>query len=147
MVYAFELPVPVKVLKFFVENQRKKITIEEVASCVGESEGDVCRVLNKLVEKELVVKDHELYYYEHTPRSKDLADKMFMLYEKVKKPAKEQIFKDLVSEMFMRPDILEKRLKEEGFTPEEIEELLEEEIEKLMGKKMTNLKILHYQYR
>ncbi|MDY6965356.1 MAG: hypothetical protein SVM80_05215 [Halobacteriota archaeon] len=147
MVSTIELPAPVKILKFFSERERKKLTIEEVASGVCEPVDGVCRALDKLVEKELVIKESEVYYYVQTSRSKDLVTKMVTLYEKVKKPPKEEIFKELVSEMFLRPDILEKRLEEEGFDPEEIEELLEEEIEKIMGKKMTNLKILHYQHR
>jgi len=140
---SFELPLPVKILRFFTDNGSKRLTIGEVASIVEESEDGVKKILEGLVKRNLLVQEEESYYYEETPQSKELADKVLQVYEKARKPPKEEIFKELVSNMKVNPYSLEKRLIEEGFTSEEAEELMVKELDKLVSEKMPRFKALH----
>ena len=142
-----EIPAPVKVLKYFFDNKKKRVTEQEIVITIGESKDRIGKALQKLSEKGLLKMERGFYFYVETPRSDDLAQKMFRLYEHVKKPPREQILRDLVSEMFLKPDELEIRLLEEGFSQEEIEGVMEHEVDKLISDKTTNLRIMHYQYK
>ena len=139
----FELPLPVKILRFFTDNGSKRLTIGEVASIVEASEEGIQRILEGLVKRDILVREGESYYYEETPQSRELADKVLQVYEKARKPPKEDIFKELASNMKVNPYSLEKRLIEEGFSPEEAEELMIKELDKLVSEKMPRFKALH----
>ncbi|MDY6959225.1 MAG: hypothetical protein SVK08_08715 [Halobacteriota archaeon] len=143
MTSSFTLPPPVKILKFFTENECRRLAIGELKSIVDESEDGIQRILEGLVKRGLLAQEGRLYYYEETPQSRELADKILKVYEKARKPPKEEIFKELVSNMSMNPYSLEKRLIEEGFTPEEAEELMVKELDKFVSEKMPRFKTLH----
>ena len=130
-----EIPAPVKVLKYFFDNKKKRVTEQEVVITIGESKDRIGKALQKLSEKGLLKMERGFYFYVETPRSDDLAQKMLRLYEHVKKPPREQILRDLVSEMFLKPDELEIRLLEEGFSQEEIEAIMEQEVDKLINRR------------
>jgi len=147
MVLKAEIPIPVKVLRYFFDNKTRGLTEREVLLALGESKERIEKALIKLSEKGLLRMKGSRYFYVETPKSDDLSKKMFKLYENVKKPPKEQIINDLVSELFLKPFELEKRLSMEGFNQKEIAEIMENEVEKIIAKKTTSYQMVHYQYK
>ncbi len=147
MVLKAEIPTPVKVLRCFFDNKTRGLTEKEILLILDESKERIKKALNKLSEKGLLRMEGSFYFYVETPASDDLSQKMFKLYDTVKKPPKEQIIQDLVSELFLKPFELERRLSEEGFGSEEIMKIMETEVKKIISMKTTSLEMAHYQYK
>lgn len=147
MVSNSEVPTPVKVLRCFVNNSTKGLTAKNVISTLDESSERIDKCLKKLLEKGLIRVEGSFYFYVETQSSLDLTQKLFNLYETIKKPPRDQIIKDLVLELYLKPFELENRLLEEGFSPKEIADVMENEVEKIIAEKTTSLEMTHYQYK
>ena len=139
MVLTTEIPTPVKVLRYFVENKTKRLTAKEVILAIGEPPERINKALDKMLEKGLIKIEGGFYFYVETSNSKNLTQKLFELYETVKKPKKEDIINDLVIKLFLKPDELEKRLRAEGFNPEEIGDIMENEVGTILANKTNCL--------
>lgn len=136
-----DLPIPVKVLKYLRDNLGKGITKQEIADRIGAEPEFVERALEKLVEKEIVVKEDQTYAYYATPRTEGFSHKMLTLYEKIRrKPPKELFVRGIIaSRVPLQLGMLLNTLEEEGLKREELLAFIEDEIQKGYIKKVKIL--------
>lgn len=141
MVSITEVPTSVKVLRYLVDKQDKGATSKEVIFTLGVEKRRVNKALKKLAEKGLIKVESELFYYVESPNTNDLSQKLFKLYETVKKPPKDQIIKDLVLKLYLKPEELEIKLLGEDICPEKVRKIMEYEVGRIIASKTTCMEV------
>lgn len=143
------IPVSIKVLKFLMVNQARKLTNREIADGIKEDQKYVDKALEELVERGIVVEKKNFYSYVSTNRSKEFSEKITKLYEKVTRMRLEKLLiRGLLCEGPLNMNDLLETLEMEGFDREEIRSLLEEDMKKGYIKKIKfpELRNLYYYY-
>lgn len=130
----FRIPTLVRILKY-LRDEATPHTYEDIISESLASQGDAGRALKKLVESGVVQVEGGLYRYIPTPKAEELCQKLFMLYEQVlRQPRLELLLRGILSQSasryFFRKANLMEMLEREGFSSQEVEKLIEDEIEK-----------------
>lgn len=109
-------------------------TYEDIINETSRSQENVKRALAKLVESKIIKSEESFYRYIPTPEAEEFCQKLFDLYEKAaQKPRMELIVRGILSSsarhLFKLSKLLEV-LEKEGFSSEDVSQLLEEDINK-----------------
>ncbi|MDI6806890.1 MAG: hypothetical protein QMD14_03725 [Candidatus Aenigmarchaeota archaeon] len=126
-------PPLVKTLKL-LRDAKESLKEREIADRTKEKQDNINKALEKLVERNIVTKNGELYSYCATDQNEEFTQKMFAVYDQViKKPRMELIVRGLLSYqlpysyLFPTKTLL-KILENEGFDPRESITFLREEM-------------------
>lgn len=147
------IPVPVKVLEYL--KCRKGLCEKEIADALKESQESVGKVLNKFVERDVLVKEGGTYKL--GPKFELVLEKTLRTYEKVgRKPERGKIIRGFLSLIpryyLVSLCLLLRIVHEEGFEEEEIEDFLNDEAKRGLVRRIKVLSnrelpsILPYRY-
>ena len=110
------------------------LTVTEIAGLLGEDHSYVAVALEKLGERQVVLRSGESYRYNRTPVNEEFSDKMVAVYDRLgRKWEMESLVVGLLcaaaqERHLLRQDTLLRVLREEGFDADDIVALLREEV-------------------
>lgn len=121
------------------------LTEKEIAWEVKEDVVYVSKVLKKLREREVIIKNGEFYSYWKTPANENFSERMLAVYDKINRKSEvESLITGLLAlatqyKYLLRQNTLLRVLTEEGFDPEHINNFLQT---KARGGEIKKLKVI-----
>ena len=141
-------PTIIKILKYLKDTKAKK-TKEELSIIIGESPDYVNKALEKLIAVNIVVTKKNEYWYNTTPSSNKLAERLIELYGiAFRGPPKELLIRGLICQIpyqhMLHLPVLMEILEKEGIEKQELDQFLNQEID---NGYLERTSVIFYRYK